>query len=487
MRKKWMILFAIAMLAFGALAGCGTQKIDVAVEELETSDVEIVTESKGNNKQEDIIGIRIGNGTKYQYKKINSDDVIVVLDNGKEVSLTNYTGDYVTDSSIYMDEQVGIVLGDKHYSTKVDEFIFASDITWSWDKSQEEAMFYARYKNEGILDTSWFEGYVEYTDGTGQEICADSAKAFVDKNTTAGMMTLALNYRGKEFKYEIEIKDHWGDGMGEGMYADESKEDDQEQNENLDKENSGQEETVTVICRHTEYNSDGSIEEWIEYEYTDAVLTKSTEYNSSGNIRNYIEYEYGAGGELAKTVEYIPAFSDGHMYRGYEYLYESGNKVQKTEYDGDGVGILAIYEYKYDSQGNLTYSDKFIPRYDPPNNRPGWTEYSYDEFGGLIEIKHYDRKGALSSTSKYEYEYNKLNKPMVKYMVLSDGEKVVCEEYAYDSDGIIVEINSLEDSKIIRYEYNSDKNLIKESTYWYNSEELLSWIEYEYSVFSLVP
>lgn len=495
MKRIIVVMSVIIAIAISVLGGCGTQESKRKTTE-ETRRKKTETEMEYETDQDAeketffgigqgvVIGIRISEGPKYQGHYISTDDIIVMFDNGKEISLTEYNGNYVTDSAAYLGDEVGVVLDGKHYSAKTEEFVCLSDINWSWDKKKNIEMFYAIYDSKGEVDANWFEGTAEYVDGSTENVSADAANVSFDKNNV-GTMSLSVTYRGNEYYYTIPVADSWGDGRGEGRYADGTTEEErQKQKEKLGEEKSEQRPTGSLLCKKTEYGLNGLesvVRAYIEYEYTNHFLSKETKFNSAGEISGYTEYEYNSLGVLMKVKDYIPAISDGHMYRKYEHIYESGNEVKNTSYDSDGVGIQEIWEYKYDSKGNVISKGKFIPNYDPPNQRPGWTEYSYDEFGGLIEERQYNSKGKLSNTRKYEYEYNEQNNPLIKYEILSNGEKSLFEEYTYDNKGNLIEINSRKKSEIIRYEYNSNNDLIKESKHSYYDEKLKSWIEYEYS------
>ena len=108
----------------------------------------------------------------------------------------------------------------------------------------------------------------------------------------------------------------------------------------------------------------------------------------------------------------------------------------------------------------------------------GWTEYCYDEIGEQTEKRRYNEDGTLYYNSKYEYEYNELNKPVLEYKILPNGEKSLYIEYTYDSNGNLVELNFI-DSHIIKYEYNSDNK--RTGTFFYDHVgELWGWEEWEW-------
>jgi hypothetical protein len=251
-----------------------------------------------------------------------------------------------------------------------------------------------------------------------------------------------------------------------------------EEDINKQEENSDSKEKKTSLLRkETHYTLEGSeavIGGYSEYEYNNEGLAiKQTDYDSSGNIIGYEEYEYNSEGLAIKQTDYD----------------SSGNIIEygEAEYNNEGLPItLRVYSYnpngdiyiwcwmegKYDSSGNLIYICQ-----DFATQAKIYREYSYDEFANVIEEKYY--YGDSSRTYKYFYEYNELNKPTKKYTILLNGEQSTSEdEIKYDNKGEINEDTS--GSHITRYEYNSNDDLIKESVYSYDSEELISWTEYEY-------
>lgn len=267
-------------------------------------------------------------------------------------------------------------------------------------------------------------------------------------------------------------------------------------------ENSIEEEVITekeisLLIKKIEHKQNGSediIQGITEYEYGDLalsdetidwVLSMETKYSALGEVRNYSEYIYYYKGrdDLVRVDDYGAA-GDGHMYKCREHIYESGNEIRKNSLDTSST-VYEFYEYKYDSQGNLIYEHRNIPSYNRINGRK---EYSYNEFGEMVEERFYDEKGSCSYTIRYAYNYNEHNKPVEKYEILSNEEKKLLQDYKYDDNGNLVETIIYDHSQKLTYEYNENNKLIKECKYdHYGEVDMLnSWIEYEYEVYPLL-
>lgn len=254
------------------------------------------------------------------------------------------------------------------------------------------------------------------------------------------------------------------------------------------------EKAIFLLSKKTEYLRNGSedvIYEITEYEYNDLVLSKETTYNASGEVQRYSEYMY-QGGELLRVDDYIRTADRQRMYRWTEHTYEDGKKIKET-YFGSGGGAEDVWEYQYDSQGNMIYKQSSSPLFN--NKITSREELYYNEFGGMVETITYSQRGTCIGHCRYKYDYNEQHKPIEKYEILSDGSHYFREGYKYDDNGNLVEFYVGDKkgdtygagSKIV-YEYNENNELVKECKYQhsYGEDTLKGWIEYEYEVHTLI-
>ena len=254
------------------------------------------------------------------------------------------------------------------------------------------------------------------------------------------------------------------------------------------------------------YKSDGSIDEWVEYEHsTDRKtsgkiwyhgdgsvssrtvfkydnaghLIESVEYNHSGDIIDKSTYAYDEAGNEIECVEY---FGD-ELYRRTEYEYDTAGKlVGYTVYNGNGdMCGYQTHTYEYDEEGNVMKDVTF--GYDTANadsSMGSWHysyEYQYDKAGNMVkEIQYitddmyylseweYDEKGRLLTEIRYfddgitihtkdEYEYDSNGKRIKKIrMEYGEAEKEITDFY-YDEQGKLIEEKTGEKSNTYEYEY----------------------------------
>ena len=153
-------------------------------------------------------GIHVSEGAKYQYQLINPDDIIIEYSGLKPDSkLSSYKGKYVTDTAMYLSDEVGIYLGDEHFKAKVGEYVKYSDINWTWDLSDFE--MYQLMNSQGEASPSLFKGTVEYADGTEGGIQADAVD--LERSKDGNNIVVSISFRGDEFIYNIPILELWDD------------------------------------------------------------------------------------------------------------------------------------------------------------------------------------------------------------------------------------------------------------------------------------
>lgn len=154
-------------------------------------------------------GIHVSEGAKYQYQLINPDDIIIEYSGLKPDSkLSNYKGKYVTDTAMYLSDEVGIYLGDEHFKAKVGEYIKYSDINWTWNLSDFE--MYQLMNSQGEASPSLFKGVVVYSDGTEGDISAD--RVTLEPSADGSQIVVGVWFRDDIFYYKINIQERWGDG-----------------------------------------------------------------------------------------------------------------------------------------------------------------------------------------------------------------------------------------------------------------------------------
>lgn len=154
-------------------------------------------------------GIHVSEGAKYQYQLINPDDIIIEYSGLKPDSkLSNYKGKYVTDTAMYLSDEVGVYLGDEHFKAKVGEYIKYSDINWTWNLSDFE--MYQLMNSQGEASPSLFKGVVVYSDGTEGDISAD--RVTLEPSADGSQIVVGVWFRDDIFYYKINIQERWGDG-----------------------------------------------------------------------------------------------------------------------------------------------------------------------------------------------------------------------------------------------------------------------------------
>lgn len=164
-------------------------------------------------------GIHVTDGAKYQYQVIDPEDIVIEYSGLKpDRSLADYKGKYVTDTSVYLSNQVGVYLGEDHYTATVGEYIQYTDINWKWDSNNNWDMF-VNTRN-GVIegDASMFEGIIDYADGTQSSVTADSVElGFEDNGNTE---VVSIKFRDDTYTYKFAIPEAWWDeGDGSDLSA----------------------------------------------------------------------------------------------------------------------------------------------------------------------------------------------------------------------------------------------------------------------------
>lgn len=166
------------------------------------------------------------------------------------------------------------------------------------------------------------------------------------------------------------------------------------------------------------YNEDGSFS--VEY-FANSNWMYTEFYNSHGDKIQYVsstageadpyEYEYYDNGMYKRVVAYHrgkPSWTKEYDEEG-NYIvtsHLSGNvSTGKIDQHNNVLndyfnGIPQEHHYTYNENSQLVYEDTYRngELYD-------YSEYTYDEYGSLIQIYYYNTNTQMDSTTRYEYTY----------------------------------------------------------------------------------
>lgn len=208
MREKHLAkLIASVVVSSIFLTGCGGDATEQAV----------AVQNEENNS--DITGIHVTDGAKYQFQVIDPGDIVIEYSGLKpDQSLSKYKGKYVTDTSVYLSNQVGVYLGEDHYTATVGEYVQYTDINWKWDSNNNWDMFVNTRNGVTEGDASMFEGIIDYADGTQSSVTADSVElGFEDNGNTE---VVSIKFRDDTYTYKFAIPEAWWDeGDGSDLSA----------------------------------------------------------------------------------------------------------------------------------------------------------------------------------------------------------------------------------------------------------------------------
>lgn len=158
-----------------------------------------------------------------------------------------------------------------------------------------------------------------------------------------------------------------------------------------------------------------------------SLILKSKE---SPNPLLKIEYKYDSNGNEIETIRYYKDKTQTHWYTKYDTV---GNEIEwivNDKYGNQERRYITIYdensnpieEKLFDSNNEI--DSYFISKYNAFGNEIESREYFkdstfkrktylYDQRGNEIELKKFDTKGNLRSTSKTEYQYD-INENLIK-------------------------------------------------------------------------
>jgi len=130
------------------------------------------------------------------------------------------------------------------------------------------------------------------------------------------------------------------------------------------------------------------------------VIVSQHNYDANGNLSGYTEYEYDSNGKSTKNIQYG---ANGNLSGYTEYEYDSNeNTTKRKNYDANGN---LSSEYKYDdSNWNLTKSTSFPNgQYSTSGYASAREEYEYDSNGNQTKVSLYVASGKLNQFRLNQY------------------------------------------------------------------------------------
>lgn len=364
MREKHLAkLIASVVVSSIFLTGCGGDATEQAV----------AVQNEENNS--DITGIHVTDGAKYQYQVIDPKDIIIEYSGLKpDQSLAKYKGKYVTDTSVYLSNQVGVYLGEDHYTATVDEYVQYTDINWKWDSNNNWDMFVNTRNGVTEGDASMFEGIIDYADGTQSSVTADSVElGFEDNGNTE---VVSIKFRDDTYTYKFAIPEAWWDeGDGSELSA---------------------EDLEALRGQDTEMTQDGSSTADYVYSLKDVPeLTNvdwdlfnkyaSVNLHNDGNLFSFLGKDVRVDWSLVNdSFNQYYGNTDEGMLRFFSDLFETYEQNKSSELDNVGTyGDSCMYIQPInDKIANGDYDDITKDRRDPL-----WSDedYCYDSFISVID------------------------------------------------------------------------------------------------------
>lgn len=315
-------------------------------------------------------GIHVTDGAKYQFQVIDPEDIVIEYSGLKpDRSLADYKGKYVTDTSVYLSNQVGVYLGEDHYTATVGEYVQYTDINWKWDSNNNWDMFVSTRNGVTEGDASMFEGIIDYADGTQSSVTADSVElGFEDNGNTE---VVSIKFRDDTYTYKFAIPEAWWDeGDGSDMSA---------------------EDLEALRGQDTEMTQDGSSTADYVYSLKDVPeLTNvdwdlfnkyaSANLHSDGNLFSFLGKDVRVDWSLVNdSFNQYYGNTDEGMLHFFGDLFETYEQNKGTELDNVGTyGDSCMYIQPInDKIANGDYDDITKDRRDPLLSDE---DYCYDSF-----------------------------------------------------------------------------------------------------------
>lgn len=364
MREKHLAkLIASVVVSSIFLTGCGGDATEQAV----------AVQNEENNS--DITGIRVTDGAKYQFQVIDPEDIVIEYSGLKpDQSLAKYKGKYVTDTSVYLSNQVGVYLGEDYYTATVDDYVQYTDINWKWDSNNNWDMFVNTRNGVTEGDASMFEGIIDYADGTQSSVGADGVELGFEDNSNTEVVS--IKFRDDTYTYKFAIPESWWDeGDGSDMSA---------------------EDLEALRGQDTEMTQDGSSTADYVYSLKDVPELTNVDWDlfnkyvpsdlrNGGNVFSFLGKDVRVDWSLVNDSfnQYYGNTKEG-MESFVSDLYFTYEENEGSELDNVGTyGDDSIYiQPIYDKIINGDYDDITKDRRDPL-----WSDedYCYDSFISVID------------------------------------------------------------------------------------------------------
>ncbi len=203
--KVRILTTVITVIIVSVFGGCGVESESEKPTGIHAEgESEVPTGIHAEGESEKPVGIHVEGGAKYQYSKILLEDVVIEYSGVKpDIRLSEYGGVVVMDSNAYLSEEVGIYLGDEHFTCPV-ELIYYKGIDWTWELSDQELLDMYNSGDDGFNtqpSPELFTGTITYTDGAKGEVMPDSVAIRQDSKG----MNLYFEFYGNEYTRSIKF------------------------------------------------------------------------------------------------------------------------------------------------------------------------------------------------------------------------------------------------------------------------------------------
>lgn len=156
--------------------------------------------------------------------------------------------------------------------------------------------------------------------------------------------------------------------------------------------------------------TDGTLQETINYEYTDGVLSKETKYNVNGDLSLYYTYEYDSNGVILNRYSYNKNDKNSailaYTYDEQGRLIEERNSTISTSTSSLGkVRSATRIVYTYDEQGRLNVETNQTATVTGSEGITGWTngdKYIYQYEGTSTQVSRKEIHQWSTDKEKYD-------------------------------------------------------------------------------------
>lgn len=214
------------------------------------------------------------------------------------------------------------------------------------------------------------------------------------------------------------------------------------------------------LIKETSVDCNGKISYSLEITYTDTSIIKI----DKGRYPSKVEYTLDSSGRKIKRQDFIDNRSSTYWLKEYN---ENGHVIDFKFFWSD---TLTFHEkYMFGKHNELLESRVLVYPYGLPT--------VYDFYGCPII--------SFSNESRRVYKYDEPNNQITEYRIWSNKDTITFN-YIYDHYGNIIEINKIENNKLIpieSYSYLIDEygNIIERKSYRGNKIKSVRKTKYEYS------